>query len=75
MPWQAVAQATALMLLAVFAARVLMIAATTSAPLRLVVEVAVGIGVYVPLCLWRVPELRFELRRALADRRGLAVTS
>lgn len=70
-----VAQATALMLLAVFAARALMDAMTTSAPLRLVVEVAVGIGVYVPLCLWRVPEVRFELRRVLADRRGLAVTS
>jgi O-antigen/teichoic acid export membrane protein len=36
--------------------------------LRLLLVIAVGLAVYVPLCLWRVPELRAELVRMRRER-------
>ena len=66
-----VAQATLPMLAAVAGTRFVLVDAGTPAWVRLVVTVAVGIAVYAPLCLWRAPELRHELRR-LQRRRSSA---
>ena len=58
-----VAEASAAMLAAAVAARLLLVEAEAPAWVRLVAVIGVGFGVYAPLCLWRVRELRMELRR------------
>jgi O-antigen/teichoic acid export membrane protein len=47
-----------------------LLVAQTSAPdwVRLALVIAVGVGLYLPLCLWRVPDLRTELSRIRRDR-------
>lgn len=63
-----VVQAALPMLAVVAATRAALVEAATPAWLRLVVVVAVGVALYVPLALWRVPELRGEARRLLGRR-------
>ena len=41
-----------------------------AAGLRLVVLIAAGVAVYVPLCKWRAPEVAEEIQRVRASRRG-----
>jgi hypothetical protein len=36
--------------------------------LRLLIVTVVGVAVYLPVCLWRVPDLRAELTRIRSDR-------
>jgi O-antigen/teichoic acid export membrane protein len=58
-----VAQASAIMTLGVLLARLALIEAGLPAGARLAAAVIVGIGLYLPLCLWRAPELRIEVER------------
>jgi O-antigen/teichoic acid export membrane protein len=58
-----VVQATAVMALAVLAARHLLLAQDVAASIRLPVEILVGVAVYLPCCLWRVPEVTSDVRR------------
>jgi O-antigen/teichoic acid export membrane protein len=62
-----VAQASAVLVGATVTARAVL--GETAAPdwVRLVIVIGVGIAVYVPVCLWRVPELRSELARLRRD--------
>jgi O-antigen/teichoic acid export membrane protein len=62
-----VGEASLALLAATVTARLLLLETNVPAWLRLVVVIAVGAGVYVPICLWRVPDMRSELRR-LRDR-------
>jgi O-antigen/teichoic acid export membrane protein len=39
---------------------------------RLVLTIAAGVAVYLPLVLWRVPDIRQELGRVVRERRGIA---
>ncbi len=64
-----VAQAAAIMGVAVIATRELLIAQGVPAGARLVTEIAVGIVTYLPACAWRCPEVVEELRR-FRPRRG-----
>jgi O-antigen/teichoic acid export membrane protein len=50
------------MLASIVSLRLALVEADVAAPLRLAIVVATGIAVYGPVCLWRVPELRSELR-------------
>jgi O-antigen/teichoic acid export membrane protein len=64
-------QASAVMFVAVYATRHLLLIAGVGAPLRLAASVAVGIAVYVPCWMWRAgdafAELKtFRLRRRMA---------
>lgn len=59
-------QAGLAMLAAVLVARVLLVDASVDQTLRLVLLVCVGAAVFLPLCLWRAPELRPELRLVLS---------
>ena len=63
-----VAQAGVLMAATVLVTRLLLIDAGAGALARLVVCVATGVIVYGVLCVWRVPELRAEVRAALGGR-------
>jgi O-antigen/teichoic acid export membrane protein len=63
-----VAQATALMGIAVFGARAALVAAGTPAAARLVLLVALGVVVYGAACLWRAPEVRSEIANAVRRR-------
>jgi len=64
-----VAQATAVMALAVLATRELLIAQGTPAGIQLLAAIGVGILAYVPACAWRAPDVVDELRR-IRPRRG-----
>jgi O-antigen/teichoic acid export membrane protein len=64
-----VAQATAVMSVAVIATRQLLIAHDVPAGVRLLAAIAVGVAVYIPVCAWRSPEVVEELGRFL-PRRG-----
>jgi hypothetical protein len=69
-----VAQASLVLIGTTSAAR-LALEATTAPPwLRLTAIVGLGIGVYVPMCIWRVPEMRIELDRIRRDGWRAAVT-
>ncbi len=54
----------------VLATRLLLVDAGAPAAVTLIVEVVVGIVVYVPCCLWRVPEITTELRGIRERRAG-----
>ncbi len=60
-----VAQATAGMAAVVLLARMAMVDAGVPAGARLVLAIAVGAIVFIPLCAWRVPEVRHEVRTVL----------
>lgn len=62
-----VVQAAAAMALVVAGVRIGLLQADVAASLRLPVLILIGAAVYVPLCLWRVPELIAELRGIRAD--------
>jgi O-antigen/teichoic acid export membrane protein len=64
-----VVQATLVMAAALLVARPLLVEADVSDAGRLVVLVALGALVYVPCCLWRVPEVRAEVRKLRRRRR------
>jgi O-antigen/teichoic acid export membrane protein len=74
-PWRFVqalsglAQAGALMGVAVLVARELLIEAGVPAGARLAVCVGLGAAVYVAACLWRAPEVAGELRAAAGRKR------
>jgi O-antigen/teichoic acid export membrane protein len=61
-----VAQAAGGMAAAVWLARMAMVDAGVPQGARLVLCIVVGAIVFVPLCAWRVPEVRGEVRGALA---------
>ncbi len=70
--------ASAVMGVCVLVARMLLVDADAPAAVTLIVEVLVGVVVYVPCCLWRVPEITAEIRgfRARrADRHAVAAGS
>jgi O-antigen/teichoic acid export membrane protein len=69
-----IAQAAALMALAVLGVRELLVAGGLPPALRLAVCILVGIVVYVPCCLWREPAVAAELKPVLARRRSTAAT-
>jgi O-antigen/teichoic acid export membrane protein len=58
-----VAQASGAMAVVVYGARELMVDAGVPAVVRLAACIALGAAVYLPLCLWREPELTREARR------------
>ena len=58
-----VAQASLVLVVATFAIRLALTQTGAPAWLRLTLTILVGVVVYLPLCLWRVPELRSELDR------------
>jgi O-antigen/teichoic acid export membrane protein len=64
-----VAQATALMAIAVLAARMALVATDFPTAARLLVLVVLGAAVYLACCLWRAPEITLEIRNTLARRR------
>jgi polysaccharide transporter, PST family len=68
-----VAQATAIMGVAVIAAREALVAQDVPDAVTLVLLVALGAVVYVPCCLWRAPEIG-DLMKGLAARRRKAAT-
>ena len=61
-----VAQATAGMAAVVLVARMAMIDAGVPQGARLLLAIVVGAVVFVPLCAWRVPEVRHEVRTVLS---------
>src|SRR5262249_46060291 len=63
-----IAQATVLMALCVVATRMFLVHEGVPAAGRLAICCLVGIAVFVPLCMWRAPELRRDVR-GLARRR------
>jgi O-antigen/teichoic acid export membrane protein len=67
-----VAQASAAMVVAVLATKVLLIDAGVGPAGRLPVLVLVGIAVFVPSCAWRAPDLVQELRQLARRGRGQA---
>jgi O-antigen/teichoic acid export membrane protein len=64
-----VAQAAVAMTAVVALVRLALVQAGTTAPIRLGLCIAVGVLVYVPLCLWRAPEVLEEIRDLWARRR------
>ena len=61
-----VAEASAAMFVAVVLAQAgLVEAGVLPAAVRLILVVALGVVVFVPLCVWRAPEIRADLRRLL----------
>ena len=68
-----VAQAAALMAAVVALARVGLVEAGMAAPARLVLLIVLGAVVYVPVVLWRAPEVLEEIKDLLARRRGRTV--
>jgi O-antigen/teichoic acid export membrane protein len=69
-PLWSIAQATALMALAVLPAREALISAQVPVAIRLAVLIVLGGGAYLAGCLWRAPEVTFEIRNSLRRRRG-----
>ena len=63
-----VVQAAAVMTLVILGVRLALLD-QVSAATRLVVVILVGVAVYVPLCMWRAPEVAQEIRRLRATRR------
>lgn len=57
-----VVEASALLLVVVLLLRFAVLEAGLPTAVRLVTLIAVGIAAFVPLCLWRAPELRVDLR-------------
>jgi O-antigen/teichoic acid export membrane protein len=67
--FSSVAQATTLMAIAVLGARVLFVEAGLPSAVRLVLLAVVGVGVYAAACLWRAPDVIFEIKSAIGRRR------
>jgi hypothetical protein len=67
--FRGIAQATAVMACATFAARAALVTAGVPPAARLVLVIAVGAVVFVAACLWRAPEVTVEIRGALRRRR------
>lgn len=70
-----VAQATAIMGLAVLGTRMALVSAGVPAPLRLAIVVAVGFVVFAASCWWRAPDVVDEVRNALRRRRAATPVS
>jgi O-antigen/teichoic acid export membrane protein len=64
-----IVQASIAMFVAVLAARTLLVHEGASPAVRLIVSCLVGVAVFVPLCLWREPQLLAELRGLWQGRR------
>jgi polysaccharide transporter, PST family len=62
-----VVEVAAVMAAAVLGVRLALLHHLSASP-RLLVLIAVGVAVYVPLCRWRVPDILQEARRALTSR-------
>jgi O-antigen/teichoic acid export membrane protein len=77
-PWRwlasirGVLEAGGVMFAIVLLARELLLRTDIPVGLRLALEILVGAAVYFPLVLWRSPEVKSELRTALAARRTVA---
>jgi O-antigen/teichoic acid export membrane protein len=65
-----VAQASLAMLACTLAVRTLLASVSMAPWLRLTLVIAVGVAVYVPMCVWRVPAVRAELGRLRQDALG-----
>jgi O-antigen/teichoic acid export membrane protein len=63
-----VGEASLALVIATLSTRMLLLETAAPAWLRLLVVIAIGVAVYVPMCLWRVPDLRMELRRVVRGR-------
>lgn len=71
-----VAEASLALVAATLSTRMLLLETAAPAWLRLLVVIAIGVAVYTPICLWRVPDMRVELRRVVGGRRtGPAVAA
>ena len=70
-----VAQAAVFMAAVVAAARFALVHFGMTAPARLGLLIGLGASVYVPVCVWRAPEVLEEIRDLLARRRGTASTA
>jgi O-antigen/teichoic acid export membrane protein len=64
-----VVQAATAMALVVLGLRLALLHELSAGP-RLVVLIVAGVAVYVPLCMWRAPEVAQEIRRVRTSRRG-----
>ena len=64
-----IAEAAVVMGVVVFGIRALLVSQGMPALARLVLCVAVGVGVYVPVCAWRAREVATEVRGLLGGRR------
>jgi O-antigen/teichoic acid export membrane protein len=62
-----IAQASIALLISTSFVRMLLVETTLPVYLRLVIVVLVGVAVYVPVCVWRVPEIASELARMRQD--------
>jgi O-antigen/teichoic acid export membrane protein len=67
-----VLEAGGVMFVFVLLARELLLRTDIPVGLRLALEILVGAAVYFPLVLWRAPEVKSELKTALAARRAVA---
>jgi lipopolysaccharide exporter len=71
-----VGEASLALVIATLSTRMLLLETAAPVWLRLLLVIGIGVAVYVPMCLWRVPELRVELRRVVrGSRRGRAVAA
>jgi len=66
-----VAEAALLMALAVFGARIMLVHSGVPSGVSLVALIGLGVAVYIPLVLWRAPEVLDELRRLREPRSEL----
>ncbi len=64
----AIAQLSVVLAATTVATRHLLVQTGANASLRLIAVIAIGVIVYVPLCLWRVPDIRAELLRIRRER-------
>lgn len=77
-PWRwlasirGVLEAGGVMFALLLLARELLLRTDVSVGLRLALEIVVGAAVYFPAVLWRAPEVKRELKTALAARRAVA---
>jgi O-antigen/teichoic acid export membrane protein len=65
-----VGEASLVLVAATLTTRMLLLETAAPTWLRLLVVIAIGVAVYVPICLWRVPDMRSELRRIAGGGRG-----
>ena len=64
-----VARATAVMCVALVGLRLALVDRGLPPSARLAAVILAGVAVYIPLCLWQVPEVRDEIRRFRRPRR------
>jgi O-antigen/teichoic acid export membrane protein len=70
-----VAQASLALLAATVSARMLLVEISAPVSVRLGAVIAVGVLVYVPMCWWRVPDVRAELGRLRRERLAASAAS